>query len=262
MKFGVSPFAIWRNVSTDPSGSDTQGGVETYDDLYADTRMWVRRGWIDDLAPQVYWNIGFEVADYANLARWWSRVTKGTGVQLLIGQAVYKVGLAGQPEQWQQADELSKHVRFNRTRRSAGFPVHGDLWYADTGVRANELGAIDLVTDRHYQRPALQPVSRFVPGTAPAAAAALRGKRHGSTVSLSCRGGAAGTRCTGSRAHGPSPPCSRRDAGHLVDTFRRTPGQPGQRWSGTVRPGRKATYVVTALSRAHRERRTSVVTPR
>ncbi len=164
MKFGVSPLAIWRNASTDPSGSDTQGGVETYNDLYDDTRRWVRQGWIDYVAPQVYWNIGFEVADYAELTRCWSRVAKGTGVQLFIGQAVYQVGLEGQPEQWQQAGELSKHIAFNRARRAAGFPVHGDMYYSATAVRANERGAIDLVTDRRYSRPALQPARRRSPG--------------------------------------------------------------------------------------------------
>ena len=262
VKFGVSPFAIWRNASTDPSGSDTQGGAETYDDLYADTRKWVRREWIDYVAPQVYWNIGFEVADYAKLTRWWSREVKGTAVQLFIGQAVYKVGLAGQPEEWQQAGELSKHVRFNRARRAAGFPVHGDLYYSGSGVRDNLLGAIDLVTDRHFRRPALQPVSRLVPGRAPGAPKALKGERRGSTVSLSWRGRGAAYAVYRFGNRRAITPCSLRDAAHLVDTFRRAPGQPVQRWSARVRPGRAVTYVVTALSRANRESGTSIVTPR
>ena len=44
VKFGISPFAVWRNKATDPEGSDTTAGAQTYDDLYADTRKWVRAG--------------------------------------------------------------------------------------------------------------------------------------------------------------------------------------------------------------------------
>ena len=58
---------MWRNAATDPLGSDTRAGVQTYDDLYADTRKWVREGWIDYIVPQLYWNIGFAAADYAKL---------------------------------------------------------------------------------------------------------------------------------------------------------------------------------------------------
>ncbi|CAM5572475.1 Glycosyl hydrolase-like 10 domain-containing protein OS=Streptomyces alboniger OX=132473 GN=CP975_06105 PE=4 SV=1 [Streptomyces alboniger] len=71
-RFGVSPFGVWRNSDTDPLGSDTRAGVQTYDDLHADTRTWVRKGWIDYIVPQLYWNIGFAAADYAELLGWWA----------------------------------------------------------------------------------------------------------------------------------------------------------------------------------------------
>ncbi|WP_069467551.1 glycoside hydrolase family 10 protein, partial [Actinacidiphila rubida] len=63
-KFGISPFGVWRNAATDPAGSATTAGVQTYDDLHADTRKWVEEGWLDYICPQVYWNIGFAAADY------------------------------------------------------------------------------------------------------------------------------------------------------------------------------------------------------
>lgn len=65
VRFGISPFGVWRNAETDPLGSPTRAGVQTYDDLYADTRKWVREHWIDYICPQLYWHIGFEAADYA-----------------------------------------------------------------------------------------------------------------------------------------------------------------------------------------------------
>ena len=44
-KFGVSPFAIWRNKSQDPEGSETAGGVTDYDNLYANILLWLKRGY-------------------------------------------------------------------------------------------------------------------------------------------------------------------------------------------------------------------------
>ena len=55
--FGISPFGVWRNASTDPGrGSETQAGVQNYDDLYADILHWMDKGWIDYVVPQIYWN--------------------------------------------------------------------------------------------------------------------------------------------------------------------------------------------------------------
>ncbi|MGJ3559113.1 glycoside hydrolase family 10 protein [Streptomyces sp. INA 01156] len=96
-RFGISPFGVWRNAATDPLGSDTRAGVQTYDDLHADTRRWVRENWIDYICPQLYWNIGFAAADYAKLLAWWSAVVEGSGTQLYVGEALYKAGDPAQP---------------------------------------------------------------------------------------------------------------------------------------------------------------------
>ena len=95
VRFGISPFGIWRNAGTDPLGSQTSG-LQSYDAIYADTRKWVKQGWVDYIAPQIYWHIGFATADYAVLTAWWAGVVQGTGVQLYIGQAAYRAGAAGQ----------------------------------------------------------------------------------------------------------------------------------------------------------------------
>ncbi|MFD2357510.1 glycoside hydrolase family 10 protein [Nonomuraea ferruginea] len=80
--FGISPFGIWRNSGTDPLGSATSG-LQSYDAIYADTRRWVKQGWVDYIAPQLYWHIGYSVADYRVLIAWWADVVRNTGVQLL-----------------------------------------------------------------------------------------------------------------------------------------------------------------------------------
>jgi uncharacterized lipoprotein YddW (UPF0748 family) len=147
-RFGISPFGVWRNADTDPRGSATRAGVQTYDDLYADTRKWVREGWIDYLCPQVYWNIGFPAADYAELVPWWSAVAKGTGVELYIGEALYKAGDPAQPEAWQDPAELSRHLTF-----AAEYPqVTGHVFFSAKEVGADPIGAMTEVVEDHYDR--------------------------------------------------------------------------------------------------------------
>ncbi|MFF8600473.1 glycoside hydrolase family 10 protein [Streptomyces sp. NPDC015232] len=136
--FGISPFGIWRNASTDPAGSATRSGVQTYDDLYADTRRWVREGWIDYVLPQLYWNIGFPSADYAELVRWWDATVRGTGVRLYLGEALYKVGDPAQPEAWRDPRELARHVELARRHPGVG----GHCYFAAREVAKDPLGAL------------------------------------------------------------------------------------------------------------------------
>ncbi|MEV6131112.1 family 10 glycosylhydrolase [Streptomyces violaceusniger] len=146
VRFGISPFGVWRNQATDPLGSATTAGVQTYDDLFADTRGWVRRGWLDYIVPQVYWNIGFAAADYAALVPWWSEVVRGTGVNLYIGEALYKAGDPAQPAPWQDPAELSRHLTLDQ-----GFPqVRGNVYFSAKEVAADRNGAMARVVADHY----------------------------------------------------------------------------------------------------------------
>ncbi|MDT0545223.1 MULTISPECIES: glycoside hydrolase family 10 protein [Streptomyces] len=146
VRFGISPFAVWRNQATDPLGSDTRAGVQTYDDLYADTRRWVREEWIDYIVPQVYWNIGFAAADYAKLVPWWAEVVRGTDVHLYIGEALYKAGDPAQPAPWQDPAELSRHLTFDRD-----YPqVRGNVYFSAKEVAADRNGAMARVVADHY----------------------------------------------------------------------------------------------------------------
>ncbi|WP_255556847.1 glycoside hydrolase family 10 protein [Sodalis sp. dw_96] len=93
VEFGISPAGVWRNVSDDPRGSDTQGGRPAYDTAYADTRQWVELGLLDYIAPQLYWPFARKIVRYDVLARWWSEVVKPTHTRLYIGVALYKIGI-------------------------------------------------------------------------------------------------------------------------------------------------------------------------
>ncbi|MFC9929334.1 glycoside hydrolase family 10 protein [Streptomyces sp. NPDC127190] len=151
--FGISPFGVWRNAPTDSRGSDTRAGVQTYDDLYADTRKWVRKNWIDYIVPQLYWHIGFAAADYAELVDWWASVAKGTATRLYIGEALYKAGASGQPSAWQDPVELSRHL----TLAARYSQVRGHVFFAARDLAADPVGAMARVVADHYGRPAPPP---------------------------------------------------------------------------------------------------------
>jgi uncharacterized lipoprotein YddW (UPF0748 family) len=225
--FGVSPFGIWRDARTDPTGSDTQGGVHDYDDLYADTRTWIRNRWVDYIAPQLYWPVGYTIADYGKLLPWWAHEVAGTGVSLYIGQAVYKIGTAS-PAAWLDPNEMPRHVALDRATPG----VNGDILYNTTTLLANPLGFADRLRTDLYAAPAIVPVRPTVAGHAPPPPILL--PRFGNTL------------------HWIGLPGSSSYAvyqdGQLLTTLRGT--------SFTLPAGRHR-YAVTALDRTHHESRPS-----
>ncbi|MER5196576.1 glycoside hydrolase family 10 protein [Streptomyces sp. NPDC002755] len=151
-QFGISPFGVWRNASTDSRGSDTRA-LQSYDDIHADTRKWVREGWIDYVVPQLYWNIGLSVADYAKLVPWWAEVAKGSRTRLYLGEALYRAGDPTQPAAWQNRAELSDHLEL-----AAAHPqVRGHVFFAAKDVRTDRIGAMARVVADHYRQPAEPP---------------------------------------------------------------------------------------------------------
>jgi uncharacterized lipoprotein YddW (UPF0748 family) len=151
--FGVSPFGVWRNAATDSRGSDTRAGVQTYDDLHADTRKWVRESWIDYIVPQLYWNIGFAAADYAKLLPWWAEVARGSSTRLYVGEALYKAGDPAQPAAWQDPAELSRHL----TLAGEHALVRGHVFFAAKDMATDRIGAMARVVADHYGQPAPPP---------------------------------------------------------------------------------------------------------
>jgi uncharacterized lipoprotein YddW (UPF0748 family) len=240
VKFGVSPFGIWRNAATDPLGSQTSG-LQSYDAIYADTRKWVKSGWLDYIAPQIYWHIGFSTADYAVLTPWWANVVAGTGVQLYIGQAAYRVGASGQAAQWQTATELSSHLTFNRS-----YPeVDGDIYFSAKDVLADRLGGISRLAADHYTKPALRPASAG--GAAPAAPSLTAATRVAGGVQLSWTG--SGVSSAVYRLTGTADACSFADASNLVGTVRGSTSY----LDSSAAANQAYTYYVSALDRLDTE---------
>lgn len=158
VKFGISPFGVWRNKDKDPLGSDTRAGVTNYDDLYADVLKWLKEGWIDYVTPQIYWHIGFEPAEYKTLVRWWSKNTYGK--HLYIGQAAYRMGGKG----WEDPKEIINQVNFNRT-----FPqVNGSMYFSAKSFMKNN-DSINSKMKAIYPTKALVPSMPWIDKKPPAA---------------------------------------------------------------------------------------------
>ncbi|MFV0137012.1 glycoside hydrolase family 10 protein [Streptomyces sp. HMX87] len=152
-QFGISPFGVWRNAGTDARGSATRAGVQTYDDLHADTRKWVKEGWIDYIVPQLYWHIGQDAADYAELLPWWAEVARGSRTKLYIGEALYKAGDPAQDDAWSEKDELSRHLALAGRHAE----VRGHVFFAARDVGTDRIGAMARVAADHYAQPAGAP---------------------------------------------------------------------------------------------------------
>ncbi len=164
VQFGISPFAVWRNAATDPTGSPTTAGAQTYDDLYADTRKWAQTGMVDYILPQIYWHRAHPAAPYDGIADWWVKETRGKRVNLYIGQATYRVG--SNDKEWATPRELVSHLDYNQRHGSA---IQGNVYFSAKSVADNKLDAQGLVARLWYQKPALTPRVPWIDGKAPEA---------------------------------------------------------------------------------------------
>ena len=131
VQFGVSPSGIWKNSSSDSNGSDTRGKESYYSD-YADTLTWIKNNYIDYVVPQLYWQIGLNVADYSKLVKWWADNVKGTNVDLYIGQGIYKDVVAS---------EIDKQLNLNKQ-----YPeIKGSIFYTTSDILKNRQGCKDKI---------------------------------------------------------------------------------------------------------------------
>lgn len=123
VSFGISPFGIWMNKSNNSLGSNTNGN-ETYTSHYADTRKWVMSGWLDYIAPQIYWEVGHKSADYLTLLNWWNDVAKNSSTKLYIGIADYKAIDVKSSSVWYKGKEIEKQIKLNDEKLNVSGEIH------------------------------------------------------------------------------------------------------------------------------------------
>ena len=169
VRFGVSPFGIWRNASTDPRGSKT-AGLQNYDDLYADVLLWAEKGWIDYNLPQLYWELEHKKASTLELADWWNR--NACGRHMYYGQAVNTIMKHADLAPSTEKTQLRHKVALSR-----GLPnVQGNCWWPAYAITANVGGVADSLANDLQNTIALPPTYPWISDKRPEAVTALSAK--------------------------------------------------------------------------------------
>lgn len=159
VKFGVSPFGIYRNEKSDPLGSKTNG-LQNYDDLYADVLLWAREGWIDYNIPQLYWQIGHPAADYGVLVEWWAKHAEGR--PLYIGQSVMNTVQNADPQHPEQ-NQMAAKMKLQRAYQT----IEGSCQWPASAVIENAGRYADALRAEYHRYPAIPPVFHFMDREAP-----------------------------------------------------------------------------------------------
>ena len=171
VKFGISPPGVWRNGTA--VGGTATTAFQSYTDIFADSRKWLRRGWVDYLAPQVYFAIGQTAANYALIVPWWSQqVNPDTVRHVYVGQGPYRISPTATEVGFRSPSQLPSQIRLLRQQPN----VVGSIYYKTADLRANPLGFTDSLRTNFYRFPALLPTMPWkdnVPPTAPGQVALL-----------------------------------------------------------------------------------------
>ena len=179
VKFGISPYAVWRNKRDDPRGSDTKSyGYTNYDHLHADILLWMEKGWLDYILPQLYFNIGYEAADFKILAEWWQQYSAGTPVYGGLGP--YRLEKDAKIADWRSADQIRRQAQMLRKMES----YQGVCYFNAKNFKENRLG-INEVMKELYPNPALVPALRGFPTDLPKEPVKVFVKKDGASIRIS-----------------------------------------------------------------------------
>ncbi len=162
VKLGISPFGIWRNKSKDPEGSDTKGGQTNYDDLYADVMLWMQKGWVDYLMPQLYWEHNHKAAAFEVLLPWWYNHCFQRHVYYGLG--LYRMTDAHKGP-WANVNELMWQLRDIRGK----CPNSGYSFFSATSFDKIKAPIKDSIKYGYNKYPALIPPMPWLDSIAPAA---------------------------------------------------------------------------------------------
>ena len=156
VKVGISPFGIWR-----PGFPAGVNGLDAYATIYADSRKWLQQGWVDYLAPQLYWSIGAAQQSYPALLDWW--ISQNTmSRHVWPGLAAYRVG-DGTASAFTSA-EIPNQIGMTRMR-AAGT---GHILYNTNSTLKKSGGAVAASLSGLYASRALVPASPWLDATPPA----------------------------------------------------------------------------------------------
>ena len=157
VQFGISPFGVWRNIANDERGSNTRAGQTNYDDLYADGLKWIDEETVDYVVPQLYWEIGKEVADYKILIDWWNKLFENKNVNYYVG--LYASGLeVNKAKAWRSGNEIIRQMNMYKDYDN----IQGTFFYSSSRYLKNLAGLRDSLNTRFYKYHALVPPQKGV----------------------------------------------------------------------------------------------------
>jgi uncharacterized lipoprotein YddW (UPF0748 family) len=158
VKFGVSPFGIWR-----PGHPAGVVGLDSYVEIFADSRKWLQNGWVDYLAPQLYWRVTAPRQPYDRLLDWWVQ-QNAHGRHLWPGLFTSKAAEYDDGGFTWRAAEIIEQVRLTRERTGST----GNIHFSMRAMEANRDSIAERLTGA-YSEPALVPASPWLDPIPPAA---------------------------------------------------------------------------------------------
>ena len=143
LAFGVSPAGIWDNKADNPKGSDTNGR-SSYSEIYCDSVYWIKHGTVDYICPQIYWSIGYEIADFEVLIDWWQQVVSTSDVALYIGIGAYRAAEAEPGDVWYGTEELERQLDM----LDNSIDIQGEVFFSYSSLMQVD-GCADFLAE-HY----------------------------------------------------------------------------------------------------------------
>ena len=171
VKFGISPFGIWR-----PQNPPQIKGFDAYGKLYADSRKWLAKGWVDYFVPQLYWAIERKEQSFPVLLKWWQQQnSKSRNLYAGLDTTKTRNG-SGRGEAW-AAEEIINQIRITRKQPGVTGHVH---WNMKSLMRNN---ALDETLSREvYNQSALVPASAWLGASQTGAPTLAQFERGSSTI--------------------------------------------------------------------------------
>lgn len=130
-----------------------------YNTLYADLSKWCQQGWVDILIPQLYQEVGNSFNDYRTNLQIWSQ--HAYSARLVIGHALYKFGVAGNPQAFQTTQELANQFDLSNKNKKAV----GSVMYSARDVYYNRIGVTDKLTQLYSHKAIIPFAGREVAAT-------------------------------------------------------------------------------------------------
>lgn len=159
IKVGISPFGIWR-----PGFPGSVTGLDAYASIYADSRKWLQQGWVDYLAPQLYWSIAAPNQSFTALYSWW-RDQNPVGRHVWPGLAAYRVNDGSSGAFTLQ--EIPNQITATRVVSNPGTFLYNATWT----LKQNNRALSTTLASSLYATAALVPASPWLDAVAPAAPA-------------------------------------------------------------------------------------------